>query len=456
MKTNLKSFISAAAMALTVAAPAAAQSRSAYFLDNYAYNYQLNPAMATEHSKGDFSFPGLGGLNLGTMSNVGLNAFIYNTPDGRTTTFLNPDIPASEVMGRIKDRNRIGLEVHENIINVGFRGIGGYNHISISAVANMQARIPGALVSFMKEGITNRNYEIGRLDAHADAYAEIALNHSHDIKAVPGLRVGATVKLLVGVGNADVHMDRADIELGENSWNAVTSGYAKVNLKNFRWEYDTNDAGKPYVNGADLESFSAPNGYGVAFDLGATYKFKKDWKFALAFNDIGFINWKTTAVATTDGERTFRSNDYALDPTDFDPSWDAMKDDLMKLYQVNGTDDTGSNSRALAATMNASVEYTLPVYRKLSFGLLNTTRMAHHFAWTEFRLSANYTPVKWFGMGVNYGLGTFGSSFGWIVNVAPSGFNLYFGMDRTLGKLAKQGVPLNGKAQFSFGINFPI
>jgi hypothetical protein len=29
-------------------------------------------------------------------------------------------------------------------------------------------------------------------------------------------------------------------------------------------------------------------------------------------------------------------------------------------------------------------------------------------------------------------------------------------MDHTLGKLAKQGVPINSNAQFSFGINFPL
>ena len=44
------------------------------------------------------------------------------------------------------------------------------------------------------------------------------------------------------------------------------------------------------------------------------------------------------------------------------------------------------------------------------------------FAWTDFRLSANYQPVKWIGVAVNYGVGTFGDSFGWIVNIAPKGW----------------------------------
>lgn len=455
MKTNLKNIICAALVTSAAASTAQAQNRSAYFLDNYAYNYQMNPAMAVDR-KCDISFPALGNFNFGVMGNTGVKSFIYNTPDGRTTTFLNPEISASEVMSNIKTNNRLGLALREGILSVGFRGLGGYNHVSINAVANAQVRIPGALVSFLKEGVSNRTYEIGRVDAHADAYAEIALNHSREIKAVPGLRVGASVKFLVGIGNVDINLDKADLVLGENSWNAVTNGVARVNMKGVRWQYDHNDAGTPYVNGVEADNLSAPNGYGLAFDLGATYKLGTDWKFGFGITDMGFIHWSNTALATTNGDRAFRTNDYILDPDDFDASWDSMKDDLMSLYQLSGEDEAGSHTRALAATMSISAEYTLPVYRKVSFGLLNTTRMTNRFAWTEFRLSANYTPVKWFGLGVNYGLGTFGNSFGWIINIAPKGFNLYVGMDHTLGKLAKQYVPLNSNAQLSFGINFPI
>ena len=63
-------------------------------------------------------------------------------------------------------------------------------------------------------------------------------------------------------------------------------------------------------------------------------------------------------------------------------------------------------------------------FEQVSFGLLNSTRIASRFAWTDFRLSANYQPVKWIGVAVNYGVGTFGDSFGWIVNIAPKGFLL--------------------------------
>lgn len=434
----------------TAAFTAAAQNRSGYFLDNYAYNYQLNPAMGRD-GKFDIGFPMLGSMNIGVNSNMGLNTFLYKQ-DGRMVTFMHPDISADEAMKKFKNDLRLGFELRENIINIGFRGLGGYNHISINAVAEAQIRMPKALFSFMKEGISNRNYEIGRMAIQAGAYGEIALNHSHDLShLVPGLKVGGTFKFLIGIANIDMYLNKADLNLGEDAWTAYTEGAAKMSVKGFDWT--VNDDGQ--IDGGEVNGFSAPNGYGMAFDLGATYEWK-DFTFALAFNDLGFINWSSTAVAGVGGEHSFNSNDYTLDPDDFDSSFDKMKDDLTSLFDFKPDGEVGSHTRAIAATMNASVEYTLPMYNKVSFGLLNTTRMARKFAWTDFRFSANYMPAKWFGLTMNYGVGTFGSHFGWMINLAPKGFNLFVGMDHTLGSLSKQYIPKNLNGQLSFGINFPI
>lgn len=447
--------IACVALATIAAGEARAQSRSGFFLDNYSYNYQLNPAMSVDR-KADFSFPGLGNLNVGVNGNVGLKNFIYNR-NGKTVTFLHPDVSAAEAMDNIKTNNRIGASAREGIMSVGFRALGGYNHVSLNTVANVQARVPRDLFSFVKEGVSNRVYDIGNVDARADAYAELAFQHSHSLdKLVEGLTVGAAVKLLVGVGGADINLRHAEANLGYDQWTASTEGVAYLSVKNASWKTKVGDDGATLVDGVNLDNFSAPSGYGVAFDLGATYRFGSDFTFGLAFTDIGFISWSNTITASTNGTHTFNSNNHELDPDDFDSSWDKMRDDLEELYRLQAHDGTSSRCRALEATMNASVEYQLPVYRQVSFGLLNSTRIASRFAWTDFRLSANYQPVKWIGVAVNYGVGTFGDSFGWIVNIAPKGFNLFVGMDHTLGKLSKEYIPLGSNAQFSFGINFPL
>ena len=106
--------------------------------------------------------------------------------------------------------------------------------------------------------------------------------------------------------------------------------------------------------------------------------------------------------------------------------------------------------------MNIGVEYTLPMYKKVNFGLLSTTRFQGDYTWNEERLAVNYHPCKWFEFGVNGAVGTLGASFGWIVNLHPRGFNLFLGGDHLLGKLSKQGIPLRSNADIALGINFPL
>jgi hypothetical protein len=103
--------------------------------------------------------------------------------------------------------------------------------------------------------------------------------------------------------------------------------------------------------------------------------------------------------------------------------------------------------------MNIGVRYTLPVYEKLHFGLLSATRFCGKHTWTEGRLSANWEPLCWLDGGVNLAANTFSTSMGWVVNVHPKGFNVFFGMDHLIGKVSKEMIPLSSNASFSMGMN---
>ena len=135
---------------------------------------------------------------------------------------------------------------------------------------------------------------------------------------------------------------------------------------------------------------------------------------------------------------------------------DRIRDKFSALYELEDMGDQGSRSTMLATTFNIGAEYTVPLYRRLSFGLLNTTRIYGDYSWTDFRLSANVAPVKCFDASVNVAAGTFGVGFGWLINLHVPGFNLFAGMDHTVTKVAKQFVPLSSNASFNFGLNFPF
>lgn len=440
-----------------IGAVAAAQStRSGYFLEDYTYRFQMNPAMA--NSKGFISMPALGNMNVSMDGTLNVSDVIYNV-NGKTTTFLNPGVSAEEVMGNIGDRNRIGADMRMTILAAGFKAWGGYNTIALSARASLEAHIPGSLFSLAKEGVANRSYDISNLGAFANVFGELSFGHSHQINEQ--WRVGGSLKVLIGGGYLDARLNRAELTLGEDDWTIVTDGEISANVKGLTYETDLNEkTGHHYVSGVDIDG-AGIGGFGAAVDFGAVYKPSRDWTVSVALLDLGFINWSNNMLASTNGVKTFNTDRYTFNvddnlPNSFENEWEKMKNDLSALYELDDMGDTGSKLRSLGATLNLGVEYTLPVYRRLSFGLLNTTRIQGEYSWTDFRLSANIAPVKCFDASVNMSAGTFGVGLGWLLNFHTTGFNLFVGMDRTMGKVTKQFVPLNSNASVNIGMNFPF
>lgn len=438
---------------------------SGYFLDGYTYRYQMNPAFGGSEKHGYVAMPVLGNINTAIRGNLHLTDLIY-TYNGETVLFTNPNITAQEVMKNIGNRNKIGTNNQFDLLSAGFKAFGGYNTIAVSAVVNAEASVPGSFFSLAKEGITNKTYDIKDMFAYANAYAQVALNHSRDIKQVPGLRVGATLKFLVGAGALDFKFNEADLTLGTDTWTARTNADIYASLTGFKFDHkmyeptgNNHMAPYEYVSGGNLDGFGI-NGFGVAVDLGASYEWK-DFTFSVAALDLGAINWGATQWASTDGTQTITTNAYTFNANgdadnSFDNTFDNLKDDLSKLYQPKDMGELAHYSRSLAATLNFGVDYKFPFYNKLHFGLLNTTRIFGPYTSTNFRISANVAPVKVFSACANFGIGTYGADFGWMLNLHTTGINFFIGMDHTLGKLCKQMIPLNSNASFNLGLNFPF
>lgn len=457
MKLNIRKAALAATLVSALTTPLAAQNtRSGYFLEDYTYRFEMNPAY--DNSRNFVSMPGVGNINMSMDGTLHVSDVIYNV-EGQTTTFLNPQISTEEALKNISDKNRIGTDLKLTILAGGFKAFGGYNTIAINARANAGVHLPGSVFRLLKEGVKNTTYDISNLGARATAYGEIALNHSHQLSKK--VRIGGTMKFLIGGGYADAQLKNSSLTLGENDWSIVSDGEVQASVKGLQYKTKVNDhTGNLYVNGAKIDG-TGINGFGVAFDLGVIYQPGRDWRLSASILDLGFIKWNNNMVASTNGPKQFNTDRYTFNVDDdatnsFKNQWENMRDDLTALYELEDMGDKGSATHALGATLNLGVEYTLPAYRKLSFGLLNTTRIHGAYSWTDFRVSANIAPAKCFDAGINMTAGTFGVGFGWIVNLHPKGFNLFLGMDRTLGKLAKQGVPLNSNAQVNLGINFPF
>lgn len=450
---------------LCIASTATAQnSLSSYYNEGFLYRHEINPAVGNDQNY--VSMPALGNINIGLNSNMKVKDILYNR-NGRTVLFMNPSVDPGEFLDKVKNKHRITESSRIQILGAGFKAWGGYNTFELNARENVSANIPGDLYRLAKGGIENQIYNLSDLNAHADAYAELAFGHSRQLNEK--WRVGAKVKFLFGIANIDANVNNARVQLLNNNYIAVSDASIQSSLNDVQYKMEEKMRGPDgdqhlhrYVSGVDKTKWGVC-GFGMAFDFGAEYKINENWKVSMAFLDLGWISYSKNFVASTNGEQRVETDSHIFNLSDaegvknsFDDEIDRLGEDIASLYELQDKGNQGSRSKAIGATWTWGAEYTAHFYDKLKFGFLNTTRMAGKYSWTDFRFSANVAPVKVLSITANLAFTTFGTSFGWLINVHPNGFNFFIGMDHTLGKLAKQGLPLSGRSQISLGINFPF
>ena len=466
MKTIYR-FLGTALMAAVASTTIAQTLGTAYFTKDYNFRHALNPALGNDQNY--VSIPALGNVHAGIHGNFGVKDVIMDNPmypngsSDRLTTFMNPYISADDALkGFSKGNNRFLQDLDIAILSAGFRGFGGYNTIELNLHESLGLSLPYELFEFAKN-IGNNTYNIGDINANAQAYAELALGHSRDI--TDKLRVGAKVKFLFGGARADVAFKniRADLS-GTDKWTLSGKAEANVSMKGFTYKTETkeyNEEGRgtyEQVNDVDVDG-AGLGGFGVAFDLGAVYKINSDWTVSAAILDLGGISWSNNVTAENNGEQfEFDGfHDVAIhsnDKTDkLDEQTDKIGDQFMDFAHLNDKGDKGGRTTGIGATINLGAEYTLPVYRKIKFGALSSTRIRGSYTWTEGRLSANWEPTKWLDGGVSFAANSFGANMGWIVNFHPKAFNFFIGMDHLLCKFSKDGIPLGSNTSVALGMS---
>lgn len=439
---------------------------SAYYTDGYLYRHDMNPAIGNDETT-YVSIPVLGNLSASMQGNFGYENILHKNPnygkssDKKLVTFMSPYITTEEALkGFSKGNNKLAADVKLALVSVGFKGFGGYNTIEMNARAQVGANAPYELFEFARN-IGNKSYDIGEVNANAQSFAEIALGHSHKIG--DNVSVGVKAKLLLGVEDVNLAMKDIKADLSsEDKWIVSADAQLDASMKGLKYESETrNYESKPgtyqKIKDVDVDD-PGISGVGFAVDLGIDWKINDCWRASAAILDLGSISWNNNMQAVN------RSKSFVFDgfhditvdddkPGSLNTQTDEYDDQISDFLNLMDNGDQGKRSTGIGTTLNAGVEYTLPTYRKLSFSLLGTARMRDKYSWNEARLSANWAPAKWFSGGVNVAAGTFGTSAGWIVNLHPKGFNLFVGMDRFIGKVSKEYIPLKSNASLNMGMN---
>ena len=465
----------AAAFLLFAAAPAISMAqnslRSAYFLEGYTYRHHMNPAFAGERNYVSMPLIGLGNFNVGLQSTFGVSDFIHKLPNGELTTFLNDAVDANEFLDGLKDRNCMNLDFDITLLSFGFHKWGGFNTFDLSFKSGTRMNLPKDLFAFAKVGQNGATtYNLEDLGVYSNNYAELAFGHSR--KIMDNLTVGAKVKFLLGIYNADFHVNNMQLTLSDNEWAVSGEGeFSTAGLVDIptKLKERTNDQGQTIqeeeLDFDNIETGDVIGGFGMAFDLGATYKVREDLELSLAVLDLGWISYKNATQATMAAEPwsfsgftnvPFDSDKATPEQPSIEDQIDNLEDDLEDLFQmkVKGVE---KHTKALGATLNIGALYTLPYYDKLKFGFLESTRINGSYSWSEGRFSANVAPVKCFDASISYAVSSFGHSFGWVANYHGRGFSIFLGSNHQFFKITPQFLPVNNaNMNVSIGINFPF
>ena len=466
MKKSLRYMAAALTMAAAILPTSAQELRTSYFMETSNYRHQMNPALL------DSPYVGLlfSNINIGMTGNIGAKQFIFDTNglpgytgNYRYTTFMDPNVDAKTFLNKLHDKNRFDLYLNYNLFSVGFKAWGGVNLLELNLRSNTNLTLPKGLFEFAKTAGEKEHYEFGGLGMRTQNYMELALGHSRDINKQ--WRVGGKLKFLIGAAYADFTADNVTLDMTEDAWRIQSNAQVKASLLKsdvIHEDPSKNSAdGRPRVKELDNFGFSLP-GFGMALDLGVTYKPIENLTLSAAITDLGFISWRNTHHASSQGDYTFDgfNNIYIggdkEHTEDIEDQFDQIGDDLEEMFSVYD-DGTKTATQALAATLNVGAEYKLPAYDKLKFGFLYTSRIHGKYSWHQGMLNVGVRPVKWFECNVNGAVTSTGVTAGGMLSLKAPHFNFYIAADRFFSKMGKQGVPLNSSnGNITFGMTFPL
>lgn len=430
--------------------------QSSYFLESMVQRHELNPAFSAKSNY--VVVPVLGGSHIGVHSNVGLSDFLFQRGN-ELVSGLSPTVTATDFLNGLPTNSQMELTMEVPIFSIGFRALGGFNTISLKERSFIAMNVPSSLFAFLKQGQDANGtirYDIDNLTFYTDNYVELALGHSRELPALEGFSYGAKVKFLIGLLGGSLSMEHIGIDFTQDRWLITSQGSAQLSSG---LQYTVDEDGN--IDGFEMPSYRL-GGFGLGFDLGVAYTpaALPDLTVSLALNDIGFISWEM-ARAVSGG--TFEYTGFDEIGVSGQPeASDQIEDLLNDMISIIDIHSDGSKSRttSLHTTLNVAAEYAI-LNRKISFGVLSSTRFGEPYTYAEGMAVVNFRPLSWLHLAINGSVSTYGGALGALINICPKYVNIFAGCDyiSPTTKFGAQGIPVNGmnfslRAGFAFTFGY--
>lgn len=429
--------------------------RSAYYTQSYRYRHLMNPAFQPE--RGYIGVPILGYFSTNFSSNVAIRNMLSAFYDNSGSKW-DECIHSSALKSALKPQNKFDVNADVSIFNAGFFAWGGFNTIGYTMRSDMRGYFPKELVDLLSKSPTEgKDIHLSDLKMQGRIYSELALGHSRNINEK--FSIGVKVKLLLGLLNVDANVDAMDFKAKDGYWDVRGQG-----VMNVSGCFDIPISNR-YLSDITLSDISVNfdhliSGVGFATDLGLNYDITDEWQVNMALLNLGFMKWNKSYRSVLDvNEWQFEGFDNiknASDEEDLTEFASSLWNSAKQCFKFKGVEEH-QTKEMLSMTLNLGVQYTLPVYDKLKFGFLSTSKFNAGYSWFEGRLSANVAPIHWFDGSLSFGVSSLGSSIGIATDFHPSDFSIMIGTNLPL----HSHLPLFDSSQkifgdFYFGFNFPI
>ena len=410
--------------------------KGSYFLENSINAHKMNPAFAPRANY--FQLVAIGNTGLGVNSNLNLSTLLYPM-DGKLATFLHPDVSVEQFAKDLPDHLSLDADVSTTVLSFGwFNKKKAFWNFTLDVHAMADVDLPSDLFMFLKKGpgAENSRYNVGNINAYAMGNVRASLGWSREL--AKGFRAGLKVRAVLPVAYAGLNLEDVSLTASSEKWRISTEGYLHTAMQGLTISQQE----KLGVDvGFDMDKFlsnRALAGMGYSVDLGLQYTLEAGTIFdglniSAAVTDLGQIYYKSNCMSafTSSGsyEWTGKNDLVITEEIDFDGIVEEVKEGLMGLVNLSEKDVDGRYVKSTMPRVYAGIEVPF-LWRRMSVGLLYSSRFSHSYARQELTASYNLTPCKWFALGVNYSFRNTRDSVGAIFEFTPkAGPTLYLGCD---------------------------
>lgn len=446
----MKRYIIALLAAVGVCGGAAAQIKTAYFMEGSYFRTDMNPALAP--TRGYIQMPGLGGIGVSMNNNfLSVYNFLYKR-DGNVVTFLNNGVTTDDFLKKLPNTGKLDVDTQVNILGFGGHTKKMFWNAGINVRANAELAMKKDVFRLLKT-LGSGHYDLTGTNVAAQSYLEMYVGFAIPIKDY--ITIGFRVKGLIGAANAKGDITSMYADVTDEAVRAELAGNIRGNSPYFRNDYEVGEEFDfdKIKRGDFKDVLKNIKSGGAAVDLGVEVRLLDDrLKVSGAITDLGFICWHGNSTVNLDANGFFN-----YEGVDFDKG-DAISD---SDFNATMAQPSGKYTSRLNCALNLGVEYNI-LNNHIAFGLLSHSKFCQTFSYTELTASVNFRLGRWFTTTLSH---TFLNHnklgiFGFALNMHPAGLNLFLGADYigcSYAKLNDAPIPKTMKsANFYFGLGFNL